>query len=383
MMKKRQPTAVPQPQTAEATPDPTRPASQAIGDATPVALPGMEQGAAKGRDKGGKKQRMAGEVWRDYDASSNGGASFDNKDLKHLVDQGWSNNDIMKAAVASGHVKAGADRQLRLLGTKESKYSPFKQDGFKPPREVFWSSFDTFGDGASDTDSLMNRVRFLGGDPDKKKNWIVAATDRDKASAQSPDYYGSLGNDAGMSWYRPGTKYLDDKGKAQEVFSWGGVDADGRGQALRGIELKGEGRNFNRQNRSTSWSLPKDFVAERDQAAFAEQMDAHKAANPDPKPTTPTAPASKPAPFDPSKFRGQIDGLMAAVNGLQSSGSSGSEGSGASSGGGGSGDSDYTVQPVAPVAPVGSGGDVLGGFESIINKRYGRPNNWAGDVWST
>lgn len=210
------------------------------------------------------------ERWRGYDAASKGGAGFDGKDLKHLVKKGWSNNDIMKAAVAAGRVNKVADRQLALLGTKESRYSPFKKDGFRAPSEVFWSSFDLFGEGASDTDSRMNRVRFLGGDPNKAKNWIVAGTDRDKASAQSPDYYGSLGNDAGMSWYRPGTKWRDDKGKSQEVLTWGGLDGEGRGLALNGIEIKGDGKNFNRQNRSTSWALPKDLVDQQ----FADRVNA-------------------------------------------------------------------------------------------------------------
>ena len=337
---------------------------------------------AQGAPATGGKQRMAGEVWRNYDATSNGGASFDGKDLKHLVKEGWAYNDIYKAAAASGRVNANANRQLSLLGTADSKYSPFKKDG-AVPHDVMWDAVGSkfLSQEGYNGDSLKQDIRFLGGDPSKKKNYVVGYQE-DEKGRRAEGYYGSLGGDDTMVWRRPGSAFQDEQGKQQDVLRWGGVDADGRALGLSGVRIKGDDSKFNRQNMSTSWSLPKDFIAERDAAAFGKQMDAYKAANPEPA-AQPTTPAAKPASFDPSAFRGQIDGLMAAVNGLKGGGSSGSESSGASSPSGGSNDSGTTVQPVAPVAPVGSGGDFLGGFESIINKRYGRPNSWSGDVWST
>ena len=83
-----------------------------------------------------KKQRMAGSTevqeavanssagdkdkptWSTYSADRKGGSGFDGKDIRHLQKQGWSNNDIMRAAAASGDVRSGADRRLSQLNTQ-------------------------------------------------------------------------------------------------------------------------------------------------------------------------------------------------------------------------------------------------------------------------
>lgn len=348
---------------------------------------GGQSGRRQGGQRQGQKQRMAGEVWRSYDAASKGGAAFDGKDLKHLVKEGWSYNDIYKAAAAAGRVNGVADRQLKLLGTADSKYSPFKKDGELPSGMMLEAAFGAPGwggafgpgkDGGSgrsyDTDELKQNLRFLGGDPSKKKNWVVGLAD-DEKGRRAEGYYGTLGRDDDLSWHRLGTRWSDEKGQQQDVLRWGGVDADGRALGLSGVRIKGDDSKFNRQNTSTSWSLPKSFIAERDQAAFNKQMDAYKAANPEPE-AKPEAKPKAPA-FDPSQFQSTIDGLMAAVQGLNS-GSSSDSGSSAPAP-----REPITVEPVKPVAPVGQNdnGDFLGGFESIINKRYGRPMDWMGDVW--
>jgi len=60
-------------------------------------------------------QRMAGDVWKTHDANARGGSGFDMEDLNDLRSQGWSNNDIMKAAAKSGSVDAETDNELRGL----------------------------------------------------------------------------------------------------------------------------------------------------------------------------------------------------------------------------------------------------------------------------
>jgi hypothetical protein len=319
------------------------------------------------------KQRMAGEVWREYDASSQGGAGFDGKDLKQLVKDGWSYNNIYKAAAAAGHVNANADRQLKLLGTKESKYSPLKKDGFRVPGDVFYGAVDMFGEGANDSESLRNRVRFLGGDPNKAKNWITANSDKDKASAQASSYYGSLGNDDGLSWHRPNTRWSDEKGKQQDVYTWGGLDGEGRALALNGISIKGDDSKFNRQNRGTSWTLPQDVVLDRrrgDVETALATINAEKPATPADGAGGLTAEQPKTVPtFNLNDWRtspSSVSNETAVTNESTSSGSS----------------DNYKVIAPKPVTPdIGDDSFYIGGFESKINKLYDRPMDWTGDVW--
>lgn len=329
----------------------------------------------RNRQGGKSKQRMAGEVWRGYDAASQGGAGFDNKDLRYLVEQGWSNNDILKAAAAAGQVKPGADRQLRLLGTADSKFSPMKQGDYN--RSALWEAAASGGIAGGlhgSKDHIDQRVRFLGGDPEKKKNWLVAQ-DSDDKGRHVEGYYGSIGGDSNLLWSKPGTRYSDKKGRQQDVLRWNGVDGDGRALGLTGVQVRGDDSKFGRQNRSVSWNLPQDFVAERDAADFARQMEAYKAANPEPERRDP--PPRRAAPFDPSQFQSQVDDLMAAVGNLKTVGSDGGNSTPVE-------DDSTAVRPVEPVPPVGQNdnGDFLGGFESIINRRYGRPMDWMGDVWA-
>lgn len=94
------------------------------------------------KNKKSKNKRMAGELWRTYDAASRGSASFDKDDIKHLTKEGWSVDDIRKAALAANHISNTADKQLRVLGTPDSKY--FQMRGAKGMAEYMFGG--TFTD---------------------------------------------------------------------------------------------------------------------------------------------------------------------------------------------------------------------------------------------
>lgn len=217
-------------------------------------------GAESKRDKRNRK-----EPWRNYDSTGQGGKHFDNKDLAHLVAEGWSHNDIYKAASMAGRVTTSADRQLGLLGTADSKYSPFKKG--EVPRDVMWSAAMGGANPFSldfSKEAIARNTRFLGGDPEDKKNWVTAYN-RDEKGRRSEGYYGSLGNDATQVWGRANTQFMDKdkRGKQQEVLQWNGLDGEGRALALGGIQIGGKDSHFDRENRSTSWVLPKGIVDRR------------------------------------------------------------------------------------------------------------------------
>ena len=249
------------------------------------------------KNKKSKNKRMAGELWRTYDAASRGSASFDKDDIKHLTKEGWSVDDIRKAALAANHISNTADKQLRVLGTPDSKY--FQMRGAK-----------------------------------------------------------------GMAEYIFGGTFTD------KPLQWNGRDGDGRGLAIGG----GPAGKGSKDPYQKSWALPQDFVESREAAAFNRRMQAWRDANPpkqEPAKPEPAKPVTPVPAFDPADY-GVFRSTAAAVEQPTIASS--------------------VAPPTAPTAPGVSApateekkdpGNFLGGFESIINRRYGRPMNWAGDVWKT
>jgi hypothetical protein len=321
-----------------------------------------------GKNKGSgnkekNKQRMAGEVWQEYDAKGKGGEGFDGEDIRHLQKQGWSHNDIMRAAAASGDVRGGADQKLRKLNSQTMSARDLPESVLKDMRRS--SGIAGLG-GWNDADYV-----FLGGDRKDSSNYQVRSNNAAKGKSLEHDIIGNLGDDAMGKWNRKAARQRGGGKDGGSVLTWQGINADGSANAPTGtMTVKRENGKLGKmyKEKNVTWRLPPDFVATATTPATPAT----------PAPVTP-APAAKPVtPFN----------LGSYATRTAPSVSSNSSGGGSFSGSGGFDISDFTPQPpAAPTAPApttpGSGMEqgYIGGFESKINKLYDRPADWTGDVW--
>ena len=309
-------------------------------------------------DGNGKKNRMAGEVWREYDASSKGGAGFDGKDIKYLSKQGWSHNDIMRAAAASQNVGAGADQKLRKLNTQSYGAKDLPDSVLKQMRRHAGIT------GMSHLNTA--EFNFLGGDRNDASNWRVGKAGAGvQGNGMEATIWNGLGEQRVQEWNRKAQNARDGKGN-KPVLTWQGINADGTANAPTGTRLRRNDEGELRE-KNVTWRLPADFVEQKKQEDFDKRMAAHVAANP-PKPAEEEQPKEDP-PFSIGDW-------------IKPSTPAGDD------------EQDNDTLPVAPPADGAGGVGAIGtpqnpvkpsyfteGFENVVNRVYGRPSDWMGDVW--
>ena len=200
------------------------------------------------KNSGQANQRMAGDVWKTYDASTQGGAGFSNADIKYLQSQNWSNNDIMRAAANSGDVRGGADQRLRKLSTQT-------MDARKLPEEVRDKMGDKYG--------MMAPIylrdaqfSFLGGDKNDYRNYKIQ-------EASGINGNKNEGLDNGFDSIFPAGLVQRHNSKNGEVLTWQGINADGSAHALLGNTVKKKGdKEWEFDSKQTTWRLPAAKPAE-------------------------------------------------------------------------------------------------------------------------
>ena len=222
--------------------------------------------------KGNRDRKKKFGKFASYDAASQGGAGFGKQDLKYLQKKGWSNNDILKAAASTNSVSAGADRQLGMLNQALDPDNKIDRNILEKGRGVL--GYQGMAAASNGTD-----IRFLGGDPKKKKNWLIGNA-VNEAGGNRADWEvtaagaGPFGTGRGMA--HPGQRYGDTT-KKQAVHQWNGRNADGTANGLGGFEHK-FGNSNDPLVRTASWSMPRGLANMR----FAERMDqAEKHRTPD------------------------------------------------------------------------------------------------------
>ena len=286
---------------------------------------------------------MAGEVWRGYDANSQGKKGFDVDDLKHLQGEGWSNNDIMRAAAASGNVHSGADVRLKKLNTETT-------DIYRIPDSVKDDMIERGGLGSYHA-QLGAGYTHLGGDKKNMHNWhITGGANQDE---RWNNRFGMIHHN-NKEWEEIGAKNIDgynyasstkrgDNKEDRSVMTWQGINADGSANALSGTYTE-KGEDGNIETRDLTWRLPSGYLN-------SEEPKEEKTRS-----STPSSSSSVPE-FDLS------DWIKPERKPPAPSGDSGD----------GSGGGDLTPPAETP--------HVSQGFEEIVNKVYERPTDWMGDVW--
>lgn len=200
-----------------------------------------------------------------YDPSTKGGKSFDGRDVKYLQNQGWKNNDILRAAASSNHVNERADRLLGGLNQPLDIHD-------RKDRRILEKGRDALGITGM-LAANQGQVRFLGGDPEKKSSWAFGYGE--EGSTKGPMIKGQ------QTWhdndYLAGTpiQMATLNKKDATVYNWGGRNADGTANALGGYEI--ENRDGDWRHRETSWAMDRGLANRR----FAGRMDeAEKHRNP-------------------------------------------------------------------------------------------------------
>lgn len=192
-----------------------------------------------------------------YDVASNGGKGFDGKDLKHLQQQGWNNNDILQAAASSNYVNGRADR---LLGMLNRPLDP----GNSKDRKILQQGKDALGTAGWYTGMNGGDIRFLGGDPSKKKNWLLGDPTAEHGTNRA-DWEVTGGGFGGVVAHE---RNRNSK-VGGPVYEWGGRNADGTANALGGFDYK-----FNADDqamvRTASWAMPRGMANQR----FSERIEA-------------------------------------------------------------------------------------------------------------
>jgi hypothetical protein len=315
--------------------------------------------------------------WSTYDAAGRGGAGFDGKDIKYLSRQGWSNNDIMRAAAYSGNVQAGADQKLRKLNTAtmsakdlpDSVLRDFRKHGGIAGALGGWNN---------------HNYTYLGGDADDSRNYRISAKD---SPADRPGYedniIDSLSSDQMGKWNK----------KNGKVLTWQGINADGTANAPTGfktVERENGKLGEMYKDKAITWRLPQEMVDAKKQAEFDKLYGSSKAVAAKTAEATAAAsnaggltaaPAATPAfnlsdwsvpgqssttasTSNSSSSSSQSDTTPSLFNQLMGSGS-GSWSYGGSSGGG------------------TGGGAPVNDYAGFLNVAEGRPADWSGDVWSS
>lgn len=279
-------------------------------------------------------QRMAGDIWRTYDARSIGGEGFDDNDLRELQKRGWTNNDILKAAAASGRVDSGTDQRLRRLNEDTINY---KQIPDSVKKQLFKRG------------ELGSNYVFLGGDVNDHANYRSGPSQRGDSDNDFPRTRNPGATSAAprrREWVGDAIKDVP-VGDRSEVLRWGGINADGSAIGLRGTRVNpvADGKRFKLQEQDVSWRVPDDYLP-RQESAKAPSTSKSKSA---------TAKAEPPAPplterFDPTKYM---------LNTPVSSSSSSSSTTAAKTG-------EDDRQKLYGYGSSGSGGMNLGGYERFI-----------------
>ena len=244
----------------------------------------------------GSNQRMAGDIWKTYDANSKGDSGFDDDDLNYLRGQNWSNNDIMKAAAKSGNVNANTSNALSKLSSSSMTYNDL-------PDKVK----NTFGKGAYAMSG--GTYTFVGGDAKDAKNYRMSRTADDNKGGQSVEGFVL---DFGRKATQASHNKKSEKNGGDEILQWGGINADGSANGLTGYKETFNGKDmktpFKREN--VSWALPSDMVENARQADFDKRYGAKQ-------PAQPTGGVTEEGKKEPPKF--DIRNFMTASKSSESS----------------------------------------------------------------
>ncbi len=197
------------------------------------------------------KQRMAGEVWKNYQIES-----FGANDLEKLRRDGLTNNDILKVAAASRRVEGDMDQRLRQLNNEPIDYK-------KIPKKVQGQLMRR--------GELGDKFVFMGGDPNDDKNYRSNGASSSMKAMNSPQVGGTRTNTvtAPKEWIANEATRDMPRGDRSEVFYWDGINADGTANALRGtrVESNTQGGKQVMRERDTTWRVSDDYLARRESAA--------------------------------------------------------------------------------------------------------------------
>lgn len=225
---------------------------------------------------------MAGDIWKTYDASTQGGAGFSKADFDYLRSQNWMNSDIYKAAARSGNIDAEANQLLTGLS---------QSIGASSLPTAVRQSLKRYIEGDEKSNRVEYTYQFLGGDRDDASNYRI----NHKTSAPTPkksrgflggfttqDALQKYGKDmqsylsrgdltepfdstqGATHWTMDWNKKIEEKHGAQ-VYSWNGINADGSANALGGYEMKDTGKRNHPSDPTTihkrtnfTWRLPSE-----------------------------------------------------------------------------------------------------------------------------
>lgn len=230
-----------------------------------------------------KNQRMAGEVWQNYQIES-----FGSNDLAKLRADGLTNNDILKVAAASKYVEPEMDQQLRKLNNESIDFN-------KIPSKVQKQLLQR-GEIGSD-------FIFLGGNPNDDKNYRAGNSPTKTRTATTK------GGGYGEGEYQAPTQWIDNeatrnmpRGDRSEMLRWEGMNADGTANALRGtrIEPDRDGDKSYLKTRDTTWAVPNDYLPRSTPAPAAKAPDAPQQQGQQGQSAPPAPPLNER--FDPTKY---------------------------------------------------------------------------------
>ena len=341
-----------------------------------------------------KKQRMAGSTevqeavansstdgkakptWSTYSAADKGGSGFSGKDIKYLQKQGLYNNDIMRAAAASGDVRSGADRKLSQLNTQVMSANDLPESVMKDVRRH--AGMTSAFPGVRQADYV-----FLGGDRKDSSNYQIRAGSNEGGSQQGFEdglFRGST-NDLIGKWNRKAANQRGGGKDGKSVLTWQGINADGSANAPTGTTtIKRENGKLGEmyKEKDMTWRLPQSKVNAGGEYAPTET----------PTDTTTETPTDTKKPEVPAF---NITDWMTPVKSSSSSSSSNSHSATESSNdttpslfnsfmGDGQGSFSYGGATAGSGSGVSSGAPV-NDYASFLNVAEGRDPDWIGDVW--
>jgi len=355
-----------------------------------------------------KKQRMAGSAevqkavansstggavkptWSTYSAAGKGGSGFDGKDIKYLQKQGLSNNDIMRAAAASGDVRSGADQRLRKLNTQAMSARDLPESVMSDIRKHAGMTGAIGGMGQAD-------YIFLGGDRKDSSNYQIRARSNEGGGQQGLEnvLIGASTNDLIGQWNRKAANQRGGGKDGKSVLTWQGINADGSANAPTGtMTVKRENGKLGEmyKEKGITWRLPQDVVNAGGQAASTATTTAQAPATTQASATTAGANQS-PAVATPKAPAFNVTDWMTPVQSSSSSSSSNSHSTTESSNdttpslfnrfmGDGQGSFSYGGATAGSGSGVSSGAPV-NDYASFLNVAEGRDPDWSGDVWSS